>query len=207
MTGQPTVFVVDDDQSVRDAVCALLRSMGLAAQAFASAEEFLDRYVPDTPGCIVTDVRMPGMSGIELQERLGQRGISLPVIIQTAFAHTRLTVRAMEAGAITVLEKPYRDDELWDAVRKALKTDAAHRVQAEKKREIQQRLQLLSPGEREVLGMIVEGESNKAIAVKLEVSVRAIEARRSSIYKKMQADSVAELVRMVLEAQEDGKPA
>ena len=203
MTSEPTVFVVDDDEDARDSVCVLVRSMGIRAEPFASAEEFLACYVEGRPGCLVTDVRMLGMSGIELQEKLIERNISLPVIVLTAYARTRVTVRAMAAGAVTLLEKPYDEEELWDAIRKALARDAEQREGVQRQREIRLRVDQLTPGERAVMDLIVQGQPNKTIARKLEISVRAVENRRSAIFAKMQADSVAELVRLVIEAKLD----
>ena len=127
MSNEPTVFVVDDDELARDSVCALVQSMGIRAESFSSAEEFLEQYVDGRPGCLVTDVRMTGMSGLELQEKLQELKIPLPVIVMTAYAKTSLTVRAMQSGAVTVLEKPCEENELWDAIRTALARDAQGR--------------------------------------------------------------------------------
>ncbi|MGO8713168.1 MAG: response regulator transcription factor [Rhizomicrobium sp.] len=203
MTTEPTVFVVDDDADGRDSVCVLVRSMGIRAEPFGSAEEFLAGYVEGRPGSLVTDIRMLGMSGIELQEKLIERNISLPVIVLTAYARTRLTVCAMAAGAVTLLEKPYDEDELWDAIRKALARDAQRREGAQRQREIRSRVDQLTPGERAVMDLIVQGQPNKTIAGKLEISVRAVENRRSAVFSKMQADSVAELVRLAIDAKLD----
>lgn len=204
MSSEPTVFVVDDDEDARDSVCVLVRSMGIRAEPFASAEEFIAGYAEGRPGCLVTDVRMAGMSGIELQEQLIERKIAIPVIVLTAYARTRVTVRAMAAGAVTLLEKPYDEEELWDAIRKALARDAERREGVQRQREIRLRVDRLTPGERAVMDLIVQGQPNKTIAKKLGVSVRAVENRRSAIFSKMQADSVAELVRLVIEARLDG---
>lgn len=206
MQDRSTVFVVDDDENARHSVCALVRSMGINTEAYSSGEEFLEHYSEEWSGCLVTDFRMVGMNGIELQEKLAQRGIPLPVIILTAYARTRLTVRAMEAGAVTLIDKPYDDEELWNAIRKALAIDVKRRVVAHKRREIQERAGLLTPGEREVMDAIVRGEPNKRIAQKLDLSVRAIENRRRAIFEKMQAGSVAELVRLVIEGDLDADP-
>ncbi|MGO9115306.1 MAG: LuxR C-terminal-related transcriptional regulator [Thermoguttaceae bacterium] len=152
---------------------------------------------------ITERIRMLGMSGIELQEKLIERNISLPVIVLTAYARTRLTVCAMAAGAVTLLEKPYDEDELWDAIRKALARDAQRREGAQRQREIRSRVDQLTPGERAVMDLIVQGQPNKTIAGKLEISVRAVENRRSAVFSKMQADSVAELVRLAIDAKLD----
>jgi two-component system, LuxR family, response regulator FixJ len=203
MIAEPTVFVVDDDEDARDSVCSLVRSMGIGALPFPSGEAFLASYVDAGPGCLVTDVRMAGMSGIELQEKLCQRNISLPVIILTAYARTRVTVRAMAAGAVTLLEKPYDEDELWDAIRKALARDAERRADVQRRREIRQGVEQLTPGERAVMDLIVQGLPNKVIARKLDLSVRAVENRRRAVFAKTQTDSVAGLVRLVIEARLD----
>jgi FixJ family two-component response regulator len=157
MPTEPTVFVVDDDADARDSVCVLVRSMGIRAESFSSAEEFLARCAEACPGCLVTDVRMLGMSGIELQEKLIEWNISLPVIVLTAYARTRVTVRAMAAGAVTLLEKPYDEEELWDAIRKSLAKDTQRREGVQRQREIRARADQLTPGERAVMDLIVQG--------------------------------------------------
>ena len=197
---KPTVFVVDDDKSTRESICALVQSMGIDAEAHASAEEFLEDHDEGRAGCLVTDVRMLGMSGLELQEKLADRGSPLPVVILTAYARTPLTVRAMERGAVTVLEKPYEEDDLWDAIRRALTRNTASRAEHGRRQELRDRLALLSPPQRQVMDMMVQGRPNKQIAEDLVVSLRTIEHRRSQIFSKMQAGSLAELVRFVIEA-------
>jgi FixJ family two-component response regulator len=199
----PTIFVVDDDEQARTSVCALVRSMGLPAEAFSSAEEFLASYREPRPGCLVVDVRMLGMSGLELQEELNRRNVLLPVIVLTAYARTPVTVRAMKAGAVTLLEKPYQDDDLWDAIRKALAHDAARRSEHERRQQIRRRAARLTPAEREVMALIVQGKPNKAIASQLDVSVRTVENRRREVFTKMEAESVADLVRLAIEANLD----
>ncbi len=181
-------------------MCALIRSMGLPTASFASGEEFIARYKQDRPGCLITDVRMLGMSGLELQDALKQRGITLPVIVITAHARTRLTVRAMKQGAVTLLEKPYEDDDLWDAVREALKLDEQLRHNHKRREEQRRRLATLTDKEREVLDEILAGHPNKVIARQLDVSLRTVENRRQKVFAKMQANSVAELVQFVMEA-------
>jgi len=200
MPSEPTVFVVDDDQQARGSVCVLVRSLGLRAEPFASAEQFLEHYVEGRPGCLVTDVRMLSMSGLELQEELTRRGITLPVVVLTAYARTAVTVRAVQAGAVTVLEKPYQDDDLWDAIRKALTQDVAGRAEHRHRQDIRRRLEQLTPAQRQAMDLIVVGKPNKVIAQALDVSVRTVENRRHEIFGAMQADSVAELVRMVIDA-------
>ncbi len=200
MDGEPTIFVVDDDDLMRTSVCALARSMGIPAESFRSAEEFLDQCSDDRPGCLVTDVRMLGMSGLELQERLRERGVRLPVIVMTAYAETRLTVRALRAGALTLLEKPFEENELWDAIREALAKDAAYRVAHQRHREVRRRVERLTPTQRKVMDLIVAGKSNKWIANELDMGTRTVESRRREVFERMEAESVAELVRLALEA-------
>jgi FixJ family two-component response regulator len=178
--------------------------MGLPAREFPSAEAFLAEYQPGNPGCLVTDVRMLGMSGLELQEELNRRGIRLPVIVLTAHARTPLTVRAMQAGAVTLLDKPYQQDDLWDAIRRALARDAVSRAEATRRDELRANIASLTPAERTVLERIVQGQPNKLIAKQLGVSLRTVENRRQAVIEKMRADSVAELVRMVIEADWEG---
>jgi RNA polymerase sigma factor (sigma-70 family) len=196
MFRESTVFVVDDDDLGRKSVCALVQSMGVKAESFASAEEFLDKYTDDRPGCVVTDLRMHGMSGVELQEKLGQRGNSLPVIILTAFARTSVTVRAIQAGAVTVLDKPCEDDDLWNAIRGALAKGKAAQEEHAQSREICARLAKLTPQERQILDMTVDGAAVKSIAAKLGISERTVATRRRKLLAKMQADSIADLIRL-----------
>ncbi|MCA9135110.1 MAG: response regulator transcription factor [Planctomycetales bacterium] len=201
MTWQSQViYVVDDDERARESVCALVTSMGLESKAFPSAEEFLDFYEKDQPGCLVTDIRMLGMSGLELQAELGNMGSLLPVIVLTAFATTPVTVQAIQRGAVTLLDKPYLEDDLWNAIRKALAQDARKRVEAAHRQAIRDRINGLTPSERKVLHYVVSGKPNKVIANRMDVSVRTIENRRSEIYTKLGAGSVVDLVRMVIEA-------
>jgi FixJ family two-component response regulator len=201
MAFEPTVFVVDDDERARKSVCALMRSLGVRAEAFSSAEEFLAGYTRGCPGCLVTDIRMLGMSGLELQDRLIAEEVRLPVIVLTAYPRTRLTVRAMRAGAVTLLEKPYDEDELWDAVRKALAQEAAGRAEAQRRADIQRRAGLLTPAERAVMNLVVQGKPNKLIAKQLGLSARTVESRRHEVFTKMGVQSVAELVRLSIEGE------
>ncbi len=208
MFHEKTVFVVDDDDQARDSVCALIRSMGLSAESFPSAEAFLAACHDGLHGCLVTDLRMFGMSGIELQEELIKREITLPVIVITAYPRTSLTVRAMKHGAITLLEKPYADDDLWDAVREAIRIDETQREEKIRRQSVQRKLDSLSEKERDVMNLMVQGMANKVIASKLDVSIRTVEARRHDVFEKMEASSLAELVRMDVQSQsqEDNQP-
>ncbi len=196
-----TVFVVDDDAEALASVCALVSSMGLQCRPFESGEAFLsfcDRN-PQLAGCLVTDVRMVGISGIELQEQLRERRVTIPVIVLTAFARTPLTVRAMQNGAITMLDKPYDDDDLWDAIRVGLRRDTEQRAKAITMSRVQEDLDSLTPSERQVMDLVVAGLPNKTIASRLDVSVRTVENRRREVFTKMNADSVADLVRLAVE--------
>lgn len=197
---EPTVFVVDDDPAALESVCALAESMGVHAEAFDSAEDFLGAYDPARPGCLVTDQRMPGMTGLELQRRLADRAAALPVIVITAYADVKLAVEAMQQGAVTLFEKPCRNEELWNRIREALDQSVRQHEADGRFREVRRRFAQLSPQERDVLKRVVEGKLNKVVARELGISVRTVELRRHHLLKKMQADSVPELVRMIVEA-------
>tara|TARA_R110002072_G_scaffold155657_2_gene306088 strand:- start:144352 stop:145011 length:660 start_codon:yes stop_codon:yes gene_type:complete len=200
MSDQPTVFVIDDDGPARESVCLLVRSMGIRAMAFESAEDFLNGFDRSCPGCVITDVRMPGRSGVELQEVLLRNSIKIPVIVLTAYASTTLTVQAMKNGAVTLLDKPYQDNDLWDAVRCALTRDATHRQRSRRVRELRERLGRLTAKEASVLDLILQGRPNKQMAVELSVSERTVENRRREIFRKTETNSVAEVVRLAIEA-------
>jgi FixJ family two-component response regulator len=178
--------------------------MGVNAESFASAEEFLDKYAEERPGCLVTDLRMHGMSGVELQENLARRGVLLPVILLTAYARTPVTVRALQAGAITVLDKPCDDDDLWNAIRGALAKGEATRREHSRRQVIRARLVQLAPQERQILDMTIDGVAIKAIAAKLGVSERTVASRRRELLAKMQSASTADLIRLATEAGTDG---
>jgi len=198
MSSQPKVYVIDDDQQACKAVLTLVQTMGMPAESFASAEEFLAAYDGHRPACLVTDVRMLGMSGLELQEQLNELGISISVVVLTAFASTPTTVRAMRNGALTLMEKPCDDDLLWEAIRTGIAADQQNCELDQRRDAIKQRIDSLTRKEREVLEYIVAGHANKVIAGKLDVSVRTVENHRQKIFHKMKADSLAELVRMAL---------
>jgi len=199
MTTIPTVYIVDDDPAARKSVAALIKTMDVTVITYASAEDFLANYDEQQMGCLVTDVRMLGMSGIDLQEKLARQKSPLPIIIITAYADVPLAVRVMEGGAVTLLEKPCRDQELWEAIRSALERGKGNFQLSAEQREVELQLGELSPQEHVVLELIVAGKANKVIARELEVSLRTVETRRQQIFKKMRADSVAELVRTVVE--------
>lgn len=199
MSDQPTVFVIDDDGPARNSVCLLVRSMGIRVLAFNSAEEFLNDFDSECPGCVITDVRMPGLSGVQLQEVLLRKSLKIPVIVLTGYASTALTVRAMKNGAVTLLDKPYQDNDLWDAVRSALTRDATSRQRSTRMREIRERLDRLTSKEVSVLDLILKGRPNKLMAVELGVSERTVENRRREVFRKTETTSVAELVRLSIE--------
>ncbi len=198
MGSEQVVFVVDDDAAVRRAFTLLLGSMGLQVEAHGSAREFLDAYDPGQPGCLLLDVRMPGMSGLELLELLATRAVSPPAIIVSAHGDVPMVVRAMRAGALSFLEKPCRDQELWDSIQEAFRWDANNRRQIASIKRIERRLDRLTPGETQVLRMVIAGKPSKVMAVELDLSIRTIEVRRAKIMEKMQAESIAELVQMTL---------
>lgn len=200
MSDHPTVFVIDDDGPARDSVCLLVRSMGIRAMAFESAEDFLNGFDSECPGCVITDVRMPGLSGVQLQEMLLKKSIEIPVIVLTGYASTALTVRAMKNGAVTLLDKPYQDNDLWDAVRSALARDAKYRQRSIRMRQIRECLDRLTEKEASVLDLILKGRPNKLMAAELRVSERTVETRRREVFRKTETTSVAELVRQSIEA-------
>jgi len=193
-----TVFVVDDDQAMRNSLKWLIESVGVAVESFASADDFLANYEPGRPGCIVLDVRMPGMSGLDLQEHLVRQNIRIPTVIITGHGDVPMAVRAMKAGAVDFIEKPFNDEALLDAIRRALATEERQRSAQFEHREIQARIEHLTPREREVMNRVTDGSSNKEIANSLGVSAKTIEAHRARVMEKMQARSLAELVRMAL---------
>ncbi len=191
----PTVFVVDDDQAVRNCVRRLVESVHHHVETFGSADEFLKAYNPDRPGCLVLDVRMPGISGLELQQRLVELGYSLPVIMLSGYGDVTVVVRAMKAGAVSFLEKPFNDHLLLDTIREAIAKDAQNRLQRAQTAEFQSRIARLTPREREVMDLLVAGNLSKAVAAKLRLSGKTIEVHRAHVMKKLQAKTIADLVR------------
>ena len=198
-----TVFVVDDDQAMRNSLKWLIESVGVAVESFASADEFLAHYQVGRSGCLVLDVRMPGMSGLELQEHLVKQNIHIPVVIITGHGDVPMAVRAMKAGAVDFIEKPFNDEVLLDAIRRALAYEEQQRSHYSEHSQIKERLGHLTPREREVMEMVTDGKSNKEIANTLGVSAKTIEAHRARVMEKMQAGSLAELVRMALAVSEN----
>mgnify|MGYP000576352549 CR=1 FL=1 len=200
---EPVVFIVDDDQAVLDSVAFLLGTVGLRSHTCASAQEFLETYDPDVPGCVVLDMRMPGMGGLKLQEHLRESGSTLPVIFLTAHGDVPAAVRAVKAGAIDFIQKPFREQEFLDTVQRAINENARRRSEAAEHREIADRISSLTPRELEVMDRIVEGKANKVIADELGVSQRTVEVHRAHVMEKFAVDSLAELVQMVVRARED----
>jgi FixJ family two-component response regulator len=197
-TRPATVMVVDDDTGVRNAMRLLLKSVGLESALYPSAQEFLAAYQPAQPGCLVLDIRMPGMSGLELQEQLNLRGAVIPVIFMTGHGDIPMAVEAMQHGAFDFLQKPFRDQDLLDRIQRAIAKDGELRKSLGEHERIRTHLESLTPREREVLDLMTKGKQNKAIAQDLGVSPRTIEIHRARVMEKMGAQSVAELVHMML---------
>jgi FixJ family two-component response regulator len=197
-----TVFVVDDDEAVRGSLKLLLKALSLPVQAYASAPEFLAAFDPSRSGCLVLDIRMPGMSGLELQEELNSRGAMLPIIFITGHGDVPMAVEAMQRGAMDFLQKPFRDQDLLDRINKALDKDRAGRELLGNRERIRERIAGLTPREREVMALVARGNANKVIAGDLELSQRTVEIHRAHVMEKMGANSLAHLVRMVIEAEE-----
>ena len=200
MSKEPIVFVVDDDQAFRSSLKWLIESVGLQVEAYASADEFMRSYYPGRAGCLLLDVRMPGMSGLELQEYFARNDIHIPIIIITGHGDVPMAVRAMKAGAIDFIDKPFNDELLLESIRNALTVDQQQRELQSRRAEIAARLDHLTPREHEVMEMVTEGRSNKEIAMDLGVSAKTVEAHRARVMEKMGAGSLAELVRMVMAA-------
>ncbi len=192
------IFVVDDDEGVRNSLAALLNSEGYETQTFASAQAFLDSYVPAANCCLIADIRMPDMDGLELQEELNRRQVKLPIIMVTGHGDVPLAVRAMKAGAVDFLEKPYDEAVLLASLARCAETAHAVASHANAAGEIQVRLETLTERERQVLQLLAAGKPNKVIAYELTISPRTVEIHRARVMEKMRANSLAELVRMVV---------
>jgi two-component system response regulator FixJ len=192
-----TVMVVDDDAGVRNAMRLLLKSVGLESALYASAQEFLAAYQPSQPGCLVLDIRMPGMSGLELQQQLNLRGAVIPVIFMTGHGDIPMAVEAMQHGAFDFLQKPFRDQDLLDRIQRAIVKDGELRQSLGETERIRTHLESLTPREREVLDLMTKGKQNKSIAQDLGVSPRTVEIHRARVMEKMAVQSVAELVHMM----------
>lgn len=198
----PTIFVVDDDAAMRHSLDFLLRSLGTPVLAFPSAEAFLAEWRSDQPGCLVLDVRMPGMSGLELQRELGERGATLSIVFISGHGDIPMVVRAMRAGAIDFLEKPFNDQVLLDLVTRGLRKSAEACDRAVRSRLVRTRIETLTTRERAVMALVAQGKPNKVIAFDLDISIKTVEVHRAHVMEKMGVASVAELTLMLVEAGE-----
>jgi len=193
-----TVFVVDDDPAMRESLKFLMDSVGIGVETFESAQDFLDRYQPERPGCLVLDVRMPGMSGLDLQEVLAHRGILVPVIIITGYGDVPMAVRAMKGGALDFIEKPFTDQALLDKVNTALEIDKTWRREGKEMAHVEERHDRLTDREKEVMEKVLVGKPNKVIASELGLSHKTVEVHRSRVMDKMEVQSLADLLRTVI---------
>ena len=192
----PTVFIIDDDRGMRQAVQDLVESVGLRAESFATGQEFLNRQPTSDPSCLVLDVRLPQMSGLDFQRRLTETGMQIPIIFITAHGDVPMSVRALKSGAVEFLTKPFRDQDLLDAIQQALQRDRAVREQQAEVHELHGRYQALTAREREVMGLVVSGMLNKQIASEIGASEATVKIHRGNVMQKMQAGSLIELVRL-----------
>lgn len=207
-TDKDLVHIIDDDDAVRDSLALLLTSVGLPSQQYASAAEFLESTLDDNiPGCLILDVRMPGMSGLQLFKELHRRGLSWPVIFMTGHGDVPMAVQAMREGAFDFVQKPFRESELLDRVQQAIAQDRNDRTQDSELAAVQQRLAELTGRERDVLDRIVAGQANKVIAIELDISQRTVEQHRARVMRKMNARSLAHLIRMVINAPPASEPS
>ena len=198
MTAQQTVYVIDDDAAMRKSLRWLVESVGLKVETYGSALEFLEAAKPSMVGCLVLDVRMPGMSGLDLQEQIRDQSISMPVIIITGHADVPMAVRALKSGAYDFIEKPFNDQVLLERVQKALEHGEEERIIDDRRRMIDGRIDTLTPRERQVMEMVVNGMANKQVAAELGLSEKTIEVHRKHVMDKMQAGNVADLIRMAM---------
>ncbi len=196
---QPIVYLVDDDAQLRESLQLLLQSVGLPLKSFATAQEFLNQFDPESVGCLVLDIRLPGMSGLELQQRLRESGADLPVILVSGHADVPMAVRGIKNGALDFLEKPFNDQVLLDRIQQGTEEHVQRRKQREAQREILARMETLTPREREVMELLVSGMSNKTIATQLQISRKTLDIHRGKVLQKMEAETVADLVRLVLQ--------
>jgi two-component system, LuxR family, response regulator FixJ len=195
----PTIYIVDDDEGVRNSLRFLLKSVGLTGHTLASAKEFLETYKPKQPGCLILDVRMPGMSGLELQQQLNLKGAIIPVIFITGHGDIPMAVEAMQHGAFDFLQKPFRDQDLIDRIQRALERDAHNRAELAQHERIRASFESLTPREREVLALMTRGKANKVMAAELGVSQRTVEIHRARVMEKTGAASLSQLVRMTMD--------
>ncbi len=199
----PTIFIVDDDPAMRDSLSWLIETIGYPVELFSSAQDFLDSYRDDAPGCLILDVRLPGMSGLQLQQKMNKENIILPIIIISGHGDVPMAVKAMQQGAQVFLEKPFRDQELLDNIQEALEVDTKNRIKAAVSKEVLDCIGVLTQRENEVMELMVKGNSSKEIAKECGISVKTIEIHRARVMEKMQADSLPELVHMILNLQKD----
>jgi two-component system, LuxR family, response regulator FixJ len=193
------VHVIDDDEAVRDSISMLLDTVGLTHALYPSAKAFLEALRPDLSGCLVVDIRMPGMSGLELQEELNARGVGLPIIFITGHGDVPMAVEAMRRGALDFIRKPFREQDLLDRMNEALDAEAAGRAARRARSELKDRFETLSPREREVFDRVADGQANKVIAIELGISERTVEIHRAQVMKKMASRTLAQLVRIKLD--------
>ncbi|HEY0834926.1 MAG TPA: response regulator transcription factor [Azospirillum sp.] len=202
MTTTPTVFVVDDDEAMRTSLAWLIGSVGLAVETFDSAAAFLAAVPDDRPGCLVLDVRMPGMSGLELQDALARRGCELPVIIVTGHADVPMAVRALRAGAVDLIEKPFNDQHLLDRIHEAIARSEKACAERARRTHVRALLARLTPRERQVADLVAAGKPNKVIAFEMDLSMKTVEVHRHNLMDKLELASVADLTRLLMEAGE-----
>lgn len=200
MKDKPTVFVVDADGAVRESVRNLAHTMNLQCEGYASGREFLESYNPDRPGCLVMEIRIPDVNGMQIQEQLRNEGVALPIIFLTNQATVSIAVRAMRSGALHVIEKPFREHEMWDAIHEAVELNLRQREMAQQRREMEKRVATLSDKDRALLKMVAQGESKETMAQELGVSVRTVELRRTQMMKKLGLHAPVELIQFALAA-------
>lgn len=198
MSNSPCVFIVDDDQQVRSALQLLMESVGLKVETYTSAQEYLDHFDSSRTGCLIIDVRMPGISGLDLQARLAAEKIHPPIIIITGHGDVPMAVRAVQTGAIDFIEKPFNNQSMLDSVHHAIELDARQRGESSRLQEIEANYHTLTPREKEVLQQVIEGKRNKIIAAELNISQSTVEAHRSRVMDKMHAATLSDLMRMAL---------
>ncbi|MFH1279360.1 MAG: response regulator transcription factor [Candidatus Eisenbacteria bacterium] len=203
---QPIVFVVDDSASVRRALSRLLSSVGLRVEVFSSAHQFLEHVLPDVPSCVVLDVRMPRMSGLDLQKEMARRGLEVPIVFITGHGDIRMAVKAMKSGAVDFLPKPFNDQDLIDSINRALDRNRSQRVEEAEIADVQARADRLTPRERQVMELVITGMLNKQVAFELGTSEKTIKVHRARVMEKMEVESLAELVRLVARIGIEGPP-